>query len=408
MSDTQLQVMTEVEPLSIKQITGQVQLIQQVMREVMKEGEHFGKIPGCGDKPALLKAGAEKLGMTFRLAPTFDVRQTDHANQHREYQVTCTLNGRHQGVGSCSTMEGKYRFRTGPKKSTGKPMPKEYWTLRASNPAKAQELLGGKGFVTAKEDGQWMICEQGEKVEHDNPADHYNTVLKMAKKRAHVDAILTATAASDIFTQDLEEIVENDAVASGKPPKMAQETPDLPNHQTIPPQAEKPRQEPSGERQPAKSSEVLPLKEATEATRDWFLGQIVAATLSAEAKAYFLSINQLLPTEEITDLPLRFVPTTKEAAREVIGKIQDFAFPNGRQSGDDEPWRAFPVPFGKHAGVPMGDLDKKVLWGFWVNFEVEEEYNGRPKKADIVARDRAFRDALDQAGEHCEFKESNQ
>ena len=36
----------------------------------------------------------------------------------------------------------------------------------------------------------------GEKVETDNPADHYNTVLKMAKKRALVDAVLTTTAAA--------------------------------------------------------------------------------------------------------------------------------------------------------------------------------------------------------------------
>jgi len=33
-----------------------------------------------------------------------------------------------------------------------------------------------------------------------------NTVLKMAKKRAYVDAILTATHASGIFTQDMEDI----------------------------------------------------------------------------------------------------------------------------------------------------------------------------------------------------------
>ncbi len=43
------------------------------------------------------------------------------------------------------------------------------------------------------------------KSQNDNPADEYNTVLKMAKKRAHIDAMLTATAASDIFTQDLDE-----------------------------------------------------------------------------------------------------------------------------------------------------------------------------------------------------------
>ncbi len=50
------------------------------------------------------------------------------------------------------------------------------------------------------------------KLENDNPADDYNTVLKMAKKRALVDAVLTATAASDIFTQDLEDITANMAM----------------------------------------------------------------------------------------------------------------------------------------------------------------------------------------------------
>lgn len=48
-----------------------------------------------------------------------------------------------------------------------------------------------------------------ERVENIDIADTYNTVLKMAKKRAHVDAILTVTAASDIFTQDLEENIED-------------------------------------------------------------------------------------------------------------------------------------------------------------------------------------------------------
>ena len=32
--------------LAVEEITGQVQLIQQVMAKVMKEGEHYGTIPG--------------------------------------------------------------------------------------------------------------------------------------------------------------------------------------------------------------------------------------------------------------------------------------------------------------------------------------------------------------------------
>ena len=37
-------------------------------------------------------------------------------------------------------------------------------------------------------------------------ASNLNTVLKIAKKRAFVDAILTATHASKVFTQDIEDI----------------------------------------------------------------------------------------------------------------------------------------------------------------------------------------------------------
>ena len=38
-------------------------------------------------------------------------------------------------------------------------------------------------------------------------ANRINTVLKISKKRAYVDAILTATCASSVFTQDMEDIV---------------------------------------------------------------------------------------------------------------------------------------------------------------------------------------------------------
>ena len=37
-------------------------------------------------------------------------------------------------------------------------------------------------------------------------ATNINTVLKMAKKRSYVDAILTACHASGVFTQDIEDI----------------------------------------------------------------------------------------------------------------------------------------------------------------------------------------------------------
>lgn len=212
--------------ISPTKLLDQVKLIQTVMASVMKDGEHYGKIPGCGPKPSLLKPGAEKLCFTFRLDPEFDVEviPTPHPIQgHREYRIKCTLfsigsgNRIGSGVGSASTMETKWRFRTGPTESTGKPVPTEYWNTRKTDPEGAQKLIGGRGFTTKKtEAGAWEIFVQGEKVENENPADVYNTVLKMAKKRAMVDAVLTCTAASDIFTQDVEELVENEVITTPK------------------------------------------------------------------------------------------------------------------------------------------------------------------------------------------------
>ncbi len=207
-------------PMDLSAVKAQVNLIQNIMREVMHLNEHYGVIPGTSGKPSLLKPGAEKIIMTFRLVPDPDVEVIDLPNEHREYRVKVRLSAPNgmflgAGVGSCTTMEGKYRFRTGPSELTNKPVPKEYWDIRKENPGKAQSLIGGKGYVPKKDDsGTWAIAIQGEKVEHDNPADFYNTALKMAKKRALVDACLTVTAASDIFSQDLDD--DDIAAVTGK------------------------------------------------------------------------------------------------------------------------------------------------------------------------------------------------
>lgn len=217
------------EALSLVAVRQQVTLIQHVLREVMALDVHYGKIPGT-DKPALLKAGAEKLSLTFRLAPTYDIREKDLPNGHREYVITCTLThiptGRvfGQGVGSCSTMEKKYRYR-----------PSERKCPQCGKPAiiKGKAEYGG-GFVCFKKkdgcgakfgDNDKSITDQpAGQTENPDLADCFNTVLKMAKKRAHVDACLTSTAASDIFSQDLEETIEPEP----EPPPRREEPPEPP------------------------------------------------------------------------------------------------------------------------------------------------------------------------------------
>jgi len=185
--------------MSVDALLHQVALIQSAMSKAMKEGEHFGVIPGT-NKPSLLKSGAEKLSMLFRIAPKYRIERVMSPNGHREYEVECDLYSINTGVflgsgtGNCNTLEAKYRYRS---ENTGKPVPQEYWDSRDS------DILGGRQFKAKKKDKRWLIFEQ---VEYDNPADYYNTVKKMAKKRAFVDAVLTVTAASDIFTQDVEDL----------------------------------------------------------------------------------------------------------------------------------------------------------------------------------------------------------
>lgn len=206
---------------SVAAILEQKALIQDAMKSAMQDGQHFGKIPGCGDKPTLLQPGAQTILLLFRMNPDYDTDVIDLDRGHREYRIKCRLTNSSgefigAGVGSCSTMEGKWRFRVAPKQLTDREVPKGYWDLRKTDPKAAQVLLGGNGFSTKKnESGIWMIAEgTSEKVEHDNPADYYNTCFKMAKKRALVDATLTRTAASDIFTQDVEDLRDNAAVYS--------------------------------------------------------------------------------------------------------------------------------------------------------------------------------------------------
>ena len=154
--------------MTLKSISDRVNMVHQVLEKVMVKGTHYGTVPGCGAKSVLFKPGADLLAMTFRLVPQFKVDKSEMENGHREYDVTCTMYAADgsmlgQGVGSGSTMEKKYRYR-----------------------------------------------KQGDKqIENEDIADTYNTVLKMAKKRALIDATLTVTGAADMFTQDLIEEDDN-------------------------------------------------------------------------------------------------------------------------------------------------------------------------------------------------------
>lgn len=171
--------------LTAADVRAQVNLMQDVMQEVMREGVHYGKVPGT-NSVSLWKAGAEKLMATFRLAgdPEVETLGTDGEVHYRVKVRLCTASGTFvgAGVGECSSQEDKYAWRAG--------IGKEY-----------DNTPENRRRIKYKRDGEV-------KQVRTNPADVANTILKMAKKRAQVDAVITCTAASDIFTQDIEDLPE--------------------------------------------------------------------------------------------------------------------------------------------------------------------------------------------------------
>lgn len=182
------------------EIKAHVQLIQQVMSAVMKDKTHYGIIPGT-PKPSLWKPGAEVLCATFRIAPSYRVEDLSDHDRIR-YRVTCV--GTHQmtgvvlgeGMGECSSSEEKYKWK--------KAFNREF---EAADESRRRLKFGYDREKREEYEIRQVRTE---------PDDLANTVLKMACKRAQVAMTLNVTAASDIFTQDLEDMPEGvrEAVAS--------------------------------------------------------------------------------------------------------------------------------------------------------------------------------------------------
>ena len=152
------QSMSIIDNVNLQQVSATMQKIaqfQQVIQKTLHQGHDFGIIPGT-DKPTLLKPGAEKILMMMGLRSEFEIVDStrDFEKGFFQYQVRCRLLKGDmvitEGLGACNTRERKY--------------------LKM------------------------------------DPFTMDNTVLKMAKKRALVDATLLVASLSDVFTQDIEDM----------------------------------------------------------------------------------------------------------------------------------------------------------------------------------------------------------
>jgi hypothetical protein len=158
-------IIDTVEIQQVQATMSKITQFQQVIQKTLHQGHDFGIIPGT-DKPTLLKPGAEKILMMMGLRSEFEIVDStrDFEKGFFQYQVRCRLAKGDmiitEGLGACNTRERKY--------------------LKM------------------------------------DPFTMDNTVLKMAKKRALVDAALLVASLSDVFTQDIEDLDLNGQQTGGR------------------------------------------------------------------------------------------------------------------------------------------------------------------------------------------------
>jgi hypothetical protein len=178
--------------LSSSDVVARMTRILEIQQAVMKEGVHYGKIPGT-PKPTLYKPGAEKLLVAFQIAASpchiDDLSTCDEAKFRVRVQAVSQVSGVVLGeaMGECSSNEEKYRWR--------KPVCDEEWDETPEDLRRAKWMKGRDGAKP------YRI-----KQIRTAPADVSNTILQMASKRALIPVTRLVLACSDIFDQDLEDM----------------------------------------------------------------------------------------------------------------------------------------------------------------------------------------------------------
>jgi hypothetical protein len=184
--------------VDMKRVKETVDAVIEFMRSVMVNDIDYGVIPGT-NKPSLLKPGAEKLVRFFGLRTRSTIMNVVSSDDPETPFYTVTIKTEilkgnsdvviSDGLGTASTLEDRYASRWVTEAKLPKDVEKSTLSFRI------KDSKFGKGTYT-------------EYLWKPTLGEHYfqrETVLQMADKRSYVAAVRKATAASMIFTQDMED-----------------------------------------------------------------------------------------------------------------------------------------------------------------------------------------------------------
>lgn len=159
---------------------------RELIQQTLQEDRDYGTIPGT-KKPTLYKPGAERVNAAFGCAAQYRIieKEVDHdrVNRYtkRDWEWHPSIRGKKvYGAEVVAESQGLYRY-----------------VLLCQLVHRESGVVIGEGVGS---------CSTMESKYIDRPRDLENTVLKMAKKRAYVDATLTTFGLSEQFTQDVEDM----------------------------------------------------------------------------------------------------------------------------------------------------------------------------------------------------------
>lgn len=235
----EIDIVKEKQCLTVQEMRNHIGIIHEMIKETMQDGVHFGKIPGCGDKPTLFKPGAEKILMAFKMVnsdPIVDTLRNDDEEYHVRVRTRIFTRAGvsvGDGLGEASTSEERYAWRAAA-------CDEEY------NEASENKRRVKWSNYNGQKSKKYQVKT--------NVADNRNTVLKMAVKRSLVAAVLNVTAASDCFTQDIEDMSAEslEAIRGGATQRGMVEKPKpkivktMPTPQPLKPTQLKPEEEKDG------------------------------------------------------------------------------------------------------------------------------------------------------------------